>query len=149
MRVESLSAFKKYLSFIGAKEFQYVDATKGEFLVSKTEEISNWVLLPLERPLDFVCKNFNQPFFIATLNVVAVAAVTIAFYPDRSFQTIQSVCAPFFHLEPWMMKLGAYLGSETMISALMVRTFSRLNRAELIDAWENKQIIPIHLGYDT
>jgi len=146
MQVDSINALRNYLSFIGAKDFCYSDDANKKFPSTGIEKLTNRLLTPLQVPLDFTLKNFNRPLFVAALGVVGIAALTIGIYPDRSFQTLQVVCSPFFNLQPWKLKYGAYLLSETMITSLMVRTIARLNTTPLVNAWNAKEISPIHLG---
>ena len=146
MQVNSFSSLRSYFSLLGAKEFRYIDNQDLIYPQSLVERWTNRVLTPLQGSIDYVLKNFNQPVFIVALNVIGVAALTIGLYPDKFFHAVQTVCSPFFNLEPWMLKTGAYTFNEIMITALMVRSIGRLQTKELVAAWNAGQIMPIHLG---
>lgn len=147
MSVESpFHSVRDYFSFIGAKKFYYTQQLDKEFTPSRLERYSQKVLAPFLYPVDKLCENINQPILLAVANVVGVAATTVFFYPNHSFQAIQTACSPFFELEPWMLKFGTYVMAETAITSLMVRTFARLNQTDLLQAWKNREVVPLHFG---
>lgn len=142
----TFDSVRDYFSFIGAKKFHYADQPTKEFATSSLEKYSQKVLSPFLYPIDKLCENINQPILLVAANIIGVAATTVFFYPDLSFKTVQMACSPFFELEPWMLKFGTYLLSETAITGLMVRSFARLNQADLMQAWKNREVVPIHFG---
>lgn len=145
---QTFNTCKDYVSFSLARSFRYTQDPEKEFPPSKLEKFSQKALAPLQWPLDQLLRNINSPILVVAINIVGIAATTIFFYPDKSFKALQTACSPLFHLEPWMMKFGAYLTSEFTITSLMIRTLDRLNRQDLLDAWKKKEITPIHLGQE-
>jgi len=142
----TFSSVRDYANFIAAQGFHYTDNPNKEFPISKVEAFTKKVLAPVLKPLDNICRNVNKPMFIAAVNVAGVAGATLFFYPDTTFETVRVICSPFFDLEPWMPKFGVYVFVETMITGLMVRTLARLNNIPLLEAWKNREVVPIHLG---
>lgn len=140
------SSFFEYTKFIMAKEFRYRENLQERYPPSKLESVSNSLLAPLKFCVDGALKNVYKPAFIATINVIGIGVITTLIYPDQTFGIIQTGCSPFFNLNPAILKLGVYLISESVITLLMLRSFSRLNQTELLTLWEQKAVIPIQLG---
>ena len=135
-----------YFSFMLAKSFHYTDDPNKEFPPSAVEQLSRKVLAPLQVPVDVLLANITEPVMIIAIGVAGVAATTVVFYPDLSFQLVHAVCSPFIDFEPWMMKFATFCVLETGLNLLAIRTIMRYRNKELRAAWENRTIVPIHMG---
>lgn len=146
MRLEhTFTTLRDFGSFIFARKFYYADGL-GLYPPGKVEQIAQKLLAPLQEPLDKLVRNIYSPPLIAALNVVAVGAVTVFIYPQESFTVLQTLAEPFLHLEPHMFRLLGYLCTEAALTNLMIRTIARLNDTELLKAWEERRVLPLHLG---
>ena len=142
---QTFNTCRDYLSFFFAKEFR--DSTTLEKIdtQSKAEVLSQYILSPIQYPIDKLLQNINQPVVIVALNVIGVAATILFFYPDSTSKAIQIVSSPFVHIESWILKFSAYMASNTIISALSVRALARMEYG-LFEDLRNRKIISIHLG---
>lgn len=139
------SSWGDYLKFVFAKGF-YNPETEEEIAPSTMEKISQKIYGIFQKPIDMMLTNIKEPWFIAGINIVGVTAVTVAIYPDQSFEVLKTACSPFFQLEPGNLKSVVYGLIQTTIFGLWARTMARLNDSQLVNAWEKREILPIHLG---
>lgn len=142
----AFNSCRDYLNFTFAKEFLYANDPEQKFPVSKVEALAHKALRPLQYPIDKVLKNIKEPGYIAAICVTLLGVNTMLWYPDKTLEALQAVCSPVFDLETWMLKFGAFLTSETVITALMVRTMARLHDTALVQAWKDHQVFHVHMG---
>lgn len=146
MRIGEFASVTEYVHFCWAKKFCYAEDINREFPSHWVERLSNIALSPIQEPLHKILES-NARLFFAIVGITGVVMETCFFYPEETFGLMKTMCSPVFVLEPWMVKLGLYLASEGAITALMTRTFSRLNNTELIKVFTQHNVIPIHLGH--
>jgi Ca2+/Na+ antiporter len=152
--ITHFNSIKEYFSFVGAREF-WDRETKQVFAPPKSrlETVGEWVAAPILKTTDFAFRNIKNPLFILALTVAALAAATILFYPTQVVAAIALVMPPLLLITPAMLKFGLYLGIQTTLIGLFLRTWGRLAPdGELMQAWNTRlpdgarRLEPIPLG---
>jgi len=110
------------------------------------ETIGHAMAWPVLQPANFIAREIQNPLVILALTVSAIALATIAFYPTQFFGALSTI-APFlskFH--PWMAKFALFLCIEITIAGIGLRTLGRVTNDDLMLAWTNREIRPLHIG---
>lgn len=143
MQFGSFPSLTSLSSFLFAKEFRQSDHLETKQRTSSVERFAGHVLSPIQLPVDGLLKNYHKPIMIVVTAVSAVASWTLFWYPEEVLHGVQFFVPRF---EPWMVKLGSYTISQTMIMALATRCLARLNDDELMQKYLNHEIEAFHLG---
>lgn len=135
-----------YLRFAFAREFQ--SANEEPFIHQKglLEKVGGILVSPFFRPCDGLLKNIKEPFMITALTVSAMGLTTLFFYPEESVNALHTLLPFTAYIQPKLVKFAVFLGSETIILGLGLRTFGRLSNKALVEGFENKTIVPLSLG---
>ena len=131
------NSFNEYFQFALAREF--VQRETYEPIPLRQNKVEKWggfLIKPLVQPGDFALRNIRNPLFITAIVIISLALTTLIFYP---------ALIPAFILSD-AVKLGLYVMTQSTIIGLCLRTLGRLNNQELIDAWTNKELVPVRIG---
>ncbi|MBA3721061.1 MAG: hypothetical protein H0W88_01500 [Parachlamydiaceae bacterium] len=143
----TFNSVKDYGLFVGAKCFY--DIRNGQEFAYRNnvfEKIGEGCISPFTIPTDVALLNIKNPLMITTLTIVAIAIVTIVFYPVQ-FLNVVSTVAPFLlNIKASSIKFTLFASSELLILGLGIRTLSRLFNDNLMAAWTRREIIPISIG---
>lgn len=138
---------KDYFKFVWARDFYHLEQQKViHYSPSRLEKAGRALLAPAFTPIDQLLRNIKNPLVITALTIMAIAIVTIAFYPATVITAVGTVLPFIFNIQPWMLKLTLFLAVELNILAIGMRTLGRLNNASLMQAWTRREIIPIMIG---
>lgn len=145
--ITSFNSVGDYFRFGNAKSFFHSGEQKFfEYPKNLLERIGDRLVKPVASTTDFLLVNIRNPLMILALTVAAIALVTIAFYPTVFMNALGAVIPFVFSIEPWMVKLAVFAAVEINILGVGLRTLGRLTNKVLMQAWTNKEIIPISLG---
>lgn len=138
--------YKDYFRFAGAKSFFTSGGDQFVYPKNLAERLGDKLLNPVFKPTDFMMRNIKNPLFIVILTVVAVALVTLAFYPTAVVAAAGAVIPAVFYIQPWMLKLGLYAVVQSTIFCLGMRTIGRMKNPVLVQAWNSRELVPIPMG---
>lgn len=145
--IPTFDSVKHCFQFIVAKDF-YSHCQDQVFSYPKnwTEKVGNALLIPFTLPTDRALQNIKNPLVITTLALVAIALVTIAFYPVQFVNAVETVAPFIFKIQPYTLKFCAYMATQAIILGLGLRTLGRMNNPHLIGEWNPRKLIPLFLG---
>jgi len=137
----AFSSTRDYFGFISCREFVSSDSGNS-FSYSKNtlEKIGEAMCKPIFGTADIGLRNIRNPLVITAITITIIAAITLVFYPG-TFAALSTLA-----IQPWMVKFGFYLISQTTVLGVGLRGLGRLNNDAVAAAWNAKTIIPIPIG---
>jgi hypothetical protein len=135
-----------YSKFIGAREFRHPDGKLIESNKNILEKVGGLLTKPVLGFSDIAFRNITNPLVITAITIMAIAVITIVFYPTTFIATIAIAIPKLLLLQPWMAKFAIYVLAECTILGLGIRGVGRLNNPTLIDAYTRGQLVPISVG---
>ncbi len=147
MTPTGFTSWPDYFRFTLAREFVPAEHNHAPSIpLNWMERTGHALSRPFLNPINSLLKNIKNPLVITALTIVAIAAITIIFYPAQFAAALYTV-APFLtHIQPWMMKGALFVGVEIIIGTLGLRALGRVCNPLLRTAWHTHQIIAIPIG---
>jgi len=140
------SSWKNYFDYTLARKFVDADGNRIAHEANSLEKFGQMISRPVMEPISFLAKNIKNPLLILAVAVVAIAIVTIAFYPAHFILLLSNTIPFVFKIEPWMVKFATYIAVVTTISGLGVRALGRVCNQDLLRKWQNNEVHPVYLG---
>ncbi len=139
---------RDFVNFATAREFWNDNMNEGVFAYekNKAEQIGELLIRPIVKPIDSTFKRIREPYMITALTIAAISCVTLVFYPEACAEKIRYVFPLISFLQPWIVKLAVFAGTEAIIFGFGTRTIGRLSQSDLMTAWNSKSIVAIPLG---
>lgn len=134
--------------FAGAARFWRTQQGEGNFAYEKNtiEKVGDFLTRPILGSVDRTLRHIREPLVVTAFTVAAIAGATVLFYPDNCAEFITKVFPAVTKIEPWMVKFGMFAISETFIFGFGSRTLGRLTNPTLMNAWRQREIIPVPIG---
>ena len=139
---------RDFVNFATAREFWNDKMDEGIFAYekNKAEQVGEFLIRPIVRPLDSTFKRIREPYMITALTIASISSVTLVFYPEECVEKIKYAFPLISFLQPWIVKLAVFAGTEAIILGFGTRTIGRLSQSDLMTAWNSKSIVAIPLG---
>ncbi len=146
--ITGFDSIRDFLRFASAREFWVDDDPphKFEYPPNLLERIGRGIIKPSFGTGDRVLKHITEPHVVTALALAALAGVTFLFYPDLTSEVVVRVIPITKSIEPWMIKFAGFIASQATILGVGWNILGRLYNQTLMQAWKDKQIVPIPLG---
>lgn len=147
MKPIGFDSWRHYFNFVFAREFRNVDDNQI-FAYSQTrmQKVGAILSKPIVSLTNYTLLNIRSPIVILSLTIVAIAGVSIMFYPAELVDFLSKIIPISHKVEPWMAKMILFLTVQTTILGVGLRAIGRLNNDELWAAWKTRQIYAVVLG---
>lgn len=140
-------SWSNFFEFGLAREFVSADVEEAiEIPESRLEKFGHVLSFPLLHPVNYLMREIKNPLVILSLTVALVALATLIFYPAQMMAAVYSVLPFLAKVQPWMAKLAAFCVVQTTILGMGLRALGRMCNTDLRKAWDNKEIVAIHIG---
>lgn len=138
---------RDYFQFVFAREFRY----KGDLSLYPEEprllqRLGGALSAPILGISNFLLQNLNNPLLIIAVTIVAIAAVSICFYPAATVAFIGFIAPPLLKITPAMIKFALFTVVELTILGLGIRAIGRMNQPKLVELWNQRQLVAIQIG---
>ncbi len=141
------SSWPNFFQFALAREFVPTDEEKPVVIAAnRLEKLGHAISRPLLNPVNFLLREIKNPLVILSLTVALVALATLIFYPAEFMMAVYTILPFLAKVQPWMVKLAVFCGTEATILAVGLRALGRMCNTELRRAWHANEIVPVHIG---
>ena len=135
----------EYSRFLFAREF----ATNVEGSVAplnyKKNGLEKWggrLVAPLFGLANIVGQNIQNPTFIIASTVVALAAITLFFYPEKFLALVPKA----LRIAPWVAKASFYVLLQITVLGIGLRALGRMRNPAVVEAHQQKNLLMIPIG---
>jgi hypothetical protein len=147
MYLNHFTSFHDFGRFIWARQF--VDTQTNSVIVSKNrcERLGDLLTAPLLTPIDIATRNMYDPKVIISAVMISLAAISIAYYPDKTIGVISKAIPKAVELAPSTLRFAMFCWMQISIIGLGLRTWGRLDpNSPLLQKWDANQVLSIPLG---
>lgn len=140
-------SWSSYFQFGLAREFAPANSSETvKIAKNRLEKLGELLSRPILKPFNFFLREIRNPLVILSLTVTLVALATLLFYPAQLMLAVSTLLPFLGGIQPWMAKLAFFGLVEVTVAGIGLRAFGRMCNSQLRRAWEQRQIIPVHLG---
>lgn len=144
MRTE-FSSCRNYFQFLFAKGFT-LDNKLFAYSQNCLERAGSFLIAPTLGVADLTGQNIRNPLVSTAALIVAIAIVTICFYPVHFINAVGYVCPILLKITPQMAKGVVFALSQTTIVGVCLRALGRMTNRSLCIQWNARKIVPLPIG---
>lgn len=147
MTPTGFATWNDYFSFVLARE--YVSSDTGEIFPVKKgplEKFGRACASLAVQPVDFLLREIRNPLVLLSMTVGALFLTSVAFYPTQTWNLAAQVLPFIKGIKSYHVHAFFYGTSQSVILGLGTQALGRLRNPALMEAFQNKRIIPISIG---